>query len=87
MVREKMNQQRGRFFLQRRTRYAEKLYQDSGVMDVGTPDEEPFDRWTSSYDYARDFRTVKTARAMARQLMETRGIKTTIVNRDGEAIS
>ena len=87
MVREKMNQQRGKFFLQRRTRYAEKLYQDSGVMDVGTPDEEPFERWTSSYDYAYAFRTVKTARAMARKLMETRGIKTKIINRDGEVIA
>ena len=86
MVREKMNQQRGKFFLQRRTRFAEKLYQDSGVQYVGTPDEEPFDRWTISFYDACAFRTVKAARAMAKKLLETRGIKTRIINREGEVI-
>lgn len=84
MVREKLNQQRGKFFLQRRTRYAEKLYQDSGVMDVGTPYEEPFDNWTAYFQCAKAFRTVKAARAMSRKLLETRGIKTVVINRDRE---
>lgn len=86
MVREKMNQQRGKFFLRRRTRRAEKYYMDSGTMDVGTPFEEPFDNWTISTNTAYAFRTVKTARAMSRKLLETRGIKTVVVNRDGEVV-
>ena len=86
MVREKKKHNGGKFFLAIKTRFGPSFYRESGVFDVGTPQEEPFLYWTKYQDEAPGFPTVKSARAMAKKLWEERTIRVKIVNRDGVII-
>ena len=86
MVREKLKQNNGKFFLTIKMRFGVSYYQESGVFDVGTPDEEPYLYWTKHKEYAFGFPTVKRARAMARKLQQEHGIRTAIINRKGMVI-
>lgn len=84
MVREQIKQQRGKFYIRRKTRFAERFYQDSGITDVGTPNQEPYIRWTGSTDFAYAFTTVKTAKSMAKNLHQLTGARMDVVDRNGE---
>lgn len=84
MVREKIKQQRGKFYIRRKTRFAERFYQDSGITDVGTPNQEAYVRWTGSLDFAYAFLTVKTAKSMAKNLRQLTGARMDVVDRNGE---
>lgn len=86
MVREKLKQNNGRFFLTIPTRFGVSYYRESGVFDVGTSREEPYLYWTKYQEHAHGFPTVKSARAMARKLWEERAIRVRIVNREGAVI-
>lgn len=86
MVREKKKHSGRKFFLTIKTRFGPSFYRESGVFDVGTPQEEPFLYWTKYWDEAHGFPTVKSARAMARKLFETHAIRVKIVNRDGAIV-
>ena len=84
MVREEIKQQRGKFYIRRKTKFAERFYQDSGITDVGTPDQQPYVRWTGSTDFAYAFMTVKTAKSMAKNLHQLTGARMEVVDRNGE---
>lgn len=86
MVREKLKQSNGRFFLTIPTRFGVSYYRESGVFDVGTSREEPYLYWTKYQEHAHGFPTVKSAKAMARKLWEERAIRVRIVNREGAVI-
>lgn len=86
MVREKIKQQRGKFYIRRKTKFAEKFYQDSGITDVGTPNQEAYIRWTGALDFAYAFNTVKTAKSMAKNLHQLTGAKVDVVDCNGEVV-
>ncbi len=86
MVREKMKHNDGKFFLTITERYGVQYYRESGIFDVGTPNEEPYLYWTRYRDNAHGFKTIKAAKAMARKLMKQYGRSTAIVNRNGTTI-
>ena len=84
MVRQRLKEQRGKFFLRVKTRFGFDYYLESGTADVGTPMTESYLYWTRYRRFARSFRTLKAARAMARLLLEKHGANVTIVDCDGK---
>lgn len=86
MVREKKKDNSGKFFLVAQTRFGAQFYLESGIFDFGTENQEPYLYWTKYRDCAHGFRTVKSARAIARKLREEHGVCTQIVNRKGVVI-
>ena len=86
MVREKIKDNNGKFFLRKKTRYGVQYLREKGAYDVGTPNESHYVYWTDSMDHAQGFRTIKAAQAMQAALMEGRGTPTMIVKRDGMVI-
>lgn len=86
MVREKMKQKSGKYFLEKRTRYVSEYYHESGRQDVGTQDERDYCNWTRYRDEARSFQTVKEAQSMARMLWEKYGASVVVVNHYGAVV-
>ena len=86
MIRQTLKQQPGKFYLCKRTRYVMQFYQESGTFDVGTPEQEKYLAWTRYIQFARSFKTVKGARAMARLLLENYGEATMIVDQSGKVV-
>ena len=86
MAREKMKHNGGKFLLTIKTRHGVRYYQESGIFDVGGPNEEPYLYLTEYREYAYGFTAAKSARAMARKLRKERKIYAQIVNREGEVI-
>ena len=68
MVRERKQQQRGKFILMIRIFRRPAYLHEAGIANIGTPDEQPYLNWTQNPDDALGFETVKTARAMAEKL-------------------
>ena len=86
MLREKINGNNRKFFLRKKTRYGIQYLQETGVFDVGTPDESHYAYWTDSMENAQGFRTIKAASNVREKLMDERGLPTVIVTRDGVVI-
>lgn len=86
MIRKNVKQQRERFYLITPTKYGYSYYGESGVFDVGTPREEPYLYWTRYLENAHAFRTAKTARAMARKLLDEKGVAAVVTKRDGDRV-
>ena len=86
MLREKTKGNNGKFFLRKKTRYGIQYLRETGVFDVGTPDEAHYTYWTDSMEYAQSFRTVKAANKMREKLMEEHGLPMVIAMRDGTVI-
>ena len=84
MLRQELKEQDGKFFLRVKTRFGFDYYLESGTADVGTPMAESYLYWTRYLRFARSFRTVKAARAMARLLLEKHGANVTVVDQDGK---
>lgn len=86
MVREKKEYNSGKFFLMVQTKFGPQFYLESGIFDVGTEKQEPYLYWTKYRDGAHGFRSVKSARAMGRKLLEEHGICVQIMNRKGVVV-
>lgn len=81
-------QQQDRYFLRRKTRFANKeYYHESGVQDVGAETETAYINWTRYMDEAKGFGTIKAARRMAELIRERYGQQTEVVDRRGEVMA
>lgn len=86
MRREPMKQQ-SRYFLRKRSRFANKeYYHESGLQDVGTAGEQAYINWTRYLDEARGFNTLRAAVKMADMVEEKYGVRVDVVNRHGEIV-
>ena len=83
MVRERKQQPCGKFFIMKRSKFLPEYYVESGVCDVGTPEETSYIYWTKYRDGARGFRTLVAARKIADMLWAEHGVRVMIVDAYG----
>ena len=75
----------GKYYLQIQTRFGHQYYKESGVVNIGCENEEPFLYWTRHINQAYGFKTLKAARRMCEKLNAEHGAGCGVVNRDGSA--
>ena len=86
MVRERKQQQRGNFFIVKRLKVFQEYYVESGVSDVGSPEEAGYIYWTRYKDSAHGFKKLAAARKIADMLWADHGVKVKIVNAYGVTV-
>ena len=86
MVHQKMKQQKGQFFLVKKSRFQTEFFLEAGVADVGTQNEAGYVYWTKYRDAAKTFSRLSTARRMADKLWSEYGVRALVTDSNGVVV-